>query len=234
MISFQPTPLEASVSSHQVAHAQKRRSTRLDHAVPVAVQGVGAYREPYQDQVSTLSISCHGCTYNSKYEVIQGEIVFLDVRSTNDGSAHGSSRARVKWVQNLGGKVGFQVAVELEVAGNIWGIATPPEDWFPTRVNIASDTANSGRELHVVARTEQQSSGGLQLHASPEVFSVKVAPTPASGVLHASPEAFSVKVERAPLAVSLNAESGQISPLQRNEALSPPSSSLSQLMAGFG
>jgi len=133
-----------------------------------------------------------------------------------------------------GGQGGFQVAVELEVAGNIWGIATPPEDWFPTRVNIASDTSNSGRELHVVARTEQQSSGGLQLHASPEVFSVKVAPTPASGVLHASPEAFSVKVERAPLAVSLNAESGQISPLQRNEALSPPLSSLSQLMAGLG
>ena len=112
-------------SSHQISHAQKRRSTRLDHAVPVAVQGVGAYREPYQDQVSTLSISCHGCTYNSKYEVIQGELVYLDVRSTNDGSSHGSSRARVKWVQNLGGKVGFQVAVELEVAGNIWGICVP-------------------------------------------------------------------------------------------------------------
>jgi hypothetical protein len=220
------------VSSGQVAYAQKRRSTRIDKAVPLAVQGLGAYREPYQEQVSTLSISCHGCAYQSKYEVIQGEVVYLDVKSSQDGSAHGSNRAKVKWVQNLGAKGGFQVAVELEVAGNIWGIATPPEDWFPARVNIASDTSNSGRELHVVARTEQQSSGGLQLHASPEVFSVKVAPTPASGVLHASPEAFSVKVERAPLAVT--AESGQISPLQRNEALSPPLSSLSQLMAGLG
>src|SRR6202011_5463493 len=150
-------PLEVSVSSsHQISHAQKRRSTRLDHAVPVAVQGVGAYREPYQDQVSTLSISCHGCTYNSKYEVIQGELVYLDVRSTNDGSSHGSSRARVKWVQNLGGKVGFQVAVELEVAGNIWGIPSPPEDWFPTKAAGANDQAASGRELRVVARPEQQ------------------------------------------------------------------------------
>jgi len=45
------------VSSGQVAYAQKRRSTRIDQAVPLAVQGLGAYREPYQEQVSTLSIS---------------------------------------------------------------------------------------------------------------------------------------------------------------------------------
>ena len=25
----------------------------------------------------------------------------------------------------------FQVAVELEVSGNVWGIAFPPGDWFP-------------------------------------------------------------------------------------------------------
>jgi len=94
------------VSSGQVAYAQKRRSTRIDQAVPLAVQGLGAYREPYQEQVSTLSISCHGCAYQSKYEVIQGEVVYLDVRSSQDGSSHGSNRAKVKWVQNLGPKGG--------------------------------------------------------------------------------------------------------------------------------
>jgi hypothetical protein len=155
MILLQPS-LEDSVSSRQIAYAQKRRSTRIDRSVPVAVQGLGAFREPYQEQVSTLSISCHGCAYQSKYEVIQGEVVYLDVKSPNDGSSHGSSRARVKWVQNLGGKVGFQVAVELEVAGNIWGIASPPEDWFPVRVPVTSEPAASGRELRVVTRTEQQ------------------------------------------------------------------------------
>jgi len=65
------------VSSSQAAYAQKRRSTRIDQALPLEVQGVGALREPYQEQVSTLSISCHGCTYQTKHEVIQGEIVFL-------------------------------------------------------------------------------------------------------------------------------------------------------------
>jgi hypothetical protein len=214
MISFQPTPLEVPVSSHQVAHAQKRRSTRLDHAVPVAVQGVGAYREPYQDQVSTLSISCHGCTYNSKYEVIQGEIVYLDVRSTNDGSARGSSRARVKWVQNLGGKVGFQVAVELEVAGNIWGIASPPEDWFPVHALATSEAVATGRELRVVARTEQQNSSALQAQ-----------PGQATGGL---------QVHSAPGSPTSAAVVAQGSQLNRNETSASPLSSLTQLMAGLG
>jgi len=92
------------------------------------------------------------------------------------------NRAKVKWVQNLGAKGGFPGRGRV---GSCWqylgGSQTPPEDWFPARVNIASDTSNSGRELHVVARTEQQSSGGL--HASPEAFSVKVAPAPGSGGL---------------------------------------------------
>ncbi len=155
------------MSSRQVAYAQKRRSTRIDQTVPVAVQGLGAFREPYQEQVSTLSISCHGCAYHSKYEVIQGEVVYLDVKSPTDGSSHGSTRARVKWVQNLGAKGGFQIAVELEVAGNIWGIASPPEDWFPLRVPIAIEPAALGRELRVVARTEPQNSGGLQVQPAP-------------------------------------------------------------------
>ncbi len=80
-------------------------------------------REPYQEQVSTLSISCHGCTYQSKHEVIQGETVYLDIKPPTDGSAGYSSRARVKWAQKLGAKERvFQIAVELETAGNIWGI----------------------------------------------------------------------------------------------------------------
>ena len=134
------------MSSRQVAYAQKRRSTRIDQAVPVAVQGLGAFREPYQEQVSTLTVSCHGCAYESKYEVIQGEFVYLDVKSPTDGPSHGSTRARVKWVQNLGAKGGFHIAVELEVPGNVWGIASPPEDWFPIRVPIAIEPAASGRE----------------------------------------------------------------------------------------
>jgi hypothetical protein len=158
------------VSSHHAAYAQKRRSTRIDRALPVAVQGVGALREPYQEQVSTLSISCHGCTYQTKHEVIQGEVVFLDIKPSKDSSMGSSSRARVKWVQRLGAPDrGFQVAVELERAGNIWGIPAPPEDWFPVQKPSANEASPAGRELRVVTRTEQ-----------------KIAPAPDAGSARAS------------------------------------------------
>jgi hypothetical protein len=145
------------VSSHQFAHAQQRRSTRIEKAVPLVVGGVGAMREPYQEQVSTLSISCHGCTYHTKNEVIQGETVYLEIKPPNQGSVGCSSRARVKWVQKLGAKDrAFQVAVELEVAGNIWGVSSPPGDWFPAKMPESMESATSGRELRVVTRKEQQ------------------------------------------------------------------------------
>ncbi len=145
------------MSSHQLASAQKRRSTRIDQAIPLLVQGVGAMREPYQEQVSTLSISCHGCTYLSKHEVIQGETVYLDVKAPTAGSTGYSSRARVKWVQKAGAKERiFQIAVELEIAGNIWGLSSAPDDWFPPRIAEAIEPAAPGRDLKVVARTEKQ------------------------------------------------------------------------------
>jgi hypothetical protein len=145
------------VSSHQFAYAHKRRSTRIAQAIPLVVQGVGAMREPYHEEVSTVAISCHGCTYQSRHEVIQGEIVFLDIKKPSEGPAGCSNKARVKWAQKLGGKErAFQIAVELEIAGNVWGIPTPPDDWFPPRIPDAADPAATGRELKVVGRKEQQ------------------------------------------------------------------------------
>jgi hypothetical protein len=145
--------------SSQLAYAQKRRSTRIDQAIPLIVQGVGALREPYQEQVSTTSVSCHGCSYLSKNEVIQGETVYIDLPALN-GSEGASSRARVKWVQKTNAKDrGFQVAVELEVAGNIWGIPTPPEDWLTLQAqHVATDVAPAAaaRELKIVPKKEAQ------------------------------------------------------------------------------
>src|ERR1700680_946312 len=154
---FVSAPPEALVSSHQFIQAHKRRSTRIDQAIPIVVQGVGAMREPYAEQVSTLSISCHGCTYQSKHEVIQGETVYLDIKPPTNGSVACSSKARVKWTQKIGARErAFQIAVELEIAGNIWGIAAPPADWFPLQIPEVTDPAVSGRELKVVSRKEQQ------------------------------------------------------------------------------
>lgn len=160
------------MSSHQLAYAQKRRSTRIDQAIPLLVQGVGALREPYQEQVSTSSISAHGCSYLSRHEVLQGETVYIDLPKSN-GSSKTSSRARVKWVQKTNAKDRtYQIAVELEVAGNVWGLPSPPEDWIQLQPQ-AVDAAPAARELKVVPRKE------AQVVAPEPLEQVNVAPLPA-------------------------------------------------------
>jgi hypothetical protein len=109
-----------------------RRSTRRDEAVLVTVSGVDSRRGPYTEQVSTLTISCHGCKYPSKYQVMPDAVVTLELVPETDGASKISARGRVKWIQRdaeTGGPL--FTAVEFENPYNIWRIDSPPEDWLP-------------------------------------------------------------------------------------------------------
>jgi hypothetical protein len=108
-----------------------RRSTRRDEAVLVTVSGVDARRGPYSEKVSTLTISCHGCKYPSKYQVLPDALVTLELHPETNGSAKIATRGRVKWIQrdpDTGGPL--YTAVEFENPQNIWPIPAPPEDWL--------------------------------------------------------------------------------------------------------
>jgi hypothetical protein len=108
-----------------------RRSTRRDEAVLVTVSGVDARRGPYTEKVSTLTISCHGCKYPSKYQVLPDAMVTLELQPEKENSAKISTRGRVKWIQRDSESGGpLYTAVEFENPQNIWKIPSPPEDWL--------------------------------------------------------------------------------------------------------
>ncbi|MGA8143088.1 MAG: hypothetical protein WB987_04265 [Candidatus Acidiferrales bacterium] len=107
-----------------------RRSTRLNEAIPMRVEGVDSYRGPYSEEVSTVSVSAHGCKYHSKNQVLTNALVILEMKSDKPDKKPVSARGRVKWVTGLHGGL-FETAIELEDPGNVWGIATPPKDWLP-------------------------------------------------------------------------------------------------------
>lgn len=158
------------MSTSPAVYAQKRRSSRIEKAIPLAVQGVDASRAAFQEEVTTLAISCHGCSYQMKHQVLPGAMLVLNVRQQANGRSEGPARARVKWIEklNTGADTDYGIAVEFESAGNIWGISSPPEDWFPARQSKAVDPPNHspghppnhpsgpGRELRLVSRTEPQ------------------------------------------------------------------------------
>src|SRR5207247_2953245 len=110
---------------------RKRRSTRIVQAVPLVVTGVDALGRPFVERSSSLILNCHGCRYQSKHYVLKNMWVKLEIPHPETGQPPRSVRGRVAWIQRPRTvRQLFQVAVELEVSGNLWGIAFPPEDWF--------------------------------------------------------------------------------------------------------
>jgi hypothetical protein len=123
------------VSGSGVASAtvelRKRRSTRIVQAVPLSVAGVDALGRPFTERTSTLIINCHGCRYQSKHYVLKNMWVTLEVPHPETGQPARTVRGRVAWIQRPRTvRQLFQVALELELPGNAWGIAFPPDDWF--------------------------------------------------------------------------------------------------------
>src|SRR6266853_1394718 len=122
------------------AELRKRRSTRIVQAVPLVVTGVDALGRPFVERTSSLIINCHGCRYQSKHYVLKNMWVTMEIPHPESGQLPRTVRGRVAWIQRPRTvRQLFQVALELEVSGNAWGIAFPPEDWtaFPDLTHVA-------------------------------------------------------------------------------------------------
>src|SRR5579884_3004749 len=131
-IADQPSKMVSDTVINPGAELRKRRSTRIVQAVPLAVTGVDALGRPFVERTSSLIINCHGCRYQSKHYVLKNMWVTLEVPSPEEGQPPRKVRGRVAWIQRPRTvRQLFQVALELETAGNAWSIAFPPEDWFP-------------------------------------------------------------------------------------------------------
>jgi hypothetical protein len=164
------------------ADLRKRRSTRIVQAVSVAVTGVDALGRPFTERTSTLIVNCHGCRYQSKHYVLKNMWISLEVPNPETGQPSRAVRGRVAWIQRPKTvRQLFQVALELEIPGNVWGIGFPPEDWFAfpeaEQARAAASAAGQGRHVelpsnaravHDVAAYEAASESEFQLPLSDE------------------------------------------------------------------
>jgi len=145
------------------AELRKRRSTRIVQAVPLTVAGVDALGRTFTERTSTLIINCHGCRYQSKHYVLKNMWVTLEVPHPETGQPPRTVRGRVAWIQRPRTvRQLFQVALELEVPGNTWGIAFPPEDWFaiPDATQPGLDTS-SGHTYRTILSTPRATPNSL-------------------------------------------------------------------------
>ena len=152
---------------------RKRRSTRIEQAVPLVVSGVDALGRPFQEHTSTLIINCHGTRYQSKHYVLKNMWVTLEVPHPESGHNPRAVRGKVTWIQRPHSvRQLFQIALELENPGNVWGIAFPPEDWFPFADNqipqrLGESAADMPTEAERQSHQRGEGSGGDAVHIMP-------------------------------------------------------------------
>ena len=121
-----------SVEATGTAGSEKRRSSRVPLTVPITVSGVDALGEPFRELTTTLSVSCNGCKYKSKNYVQRDSLVTIEVTHTNPRLSPRVVKGRARWVQrprNL--REQYEIGLEFVVSGNVWGLKSPPPDWFP-------------------------------------------------------------------------------------------------------
>src|SRR6266576_1291807 len=164
---------------------RKRRSTRIVQAVPLMVTGVDALGRPFVERTSSLIINCHGCRYQSKHYVLKNMWVTMEIPHQESGQPPRTVRGRVAWIQRPRTvRQLFQVALELEVSGNVWGIAFPPEDWvgFPEWAQGATklDAAPETLPPAVAEKDAASHLGEAEPLPAAEADNLRVFPSPAS------------------------------------------------------
>jgi len=172
---------------------QKRRSTRIVQAVPLTVTGVDALGQPFKERTTTVMVNCHGCKYQSKHYVPKNSMVTLDIPTPEPGRPPHSVQGRVVWVQRPRTvRELFQIGLEFETPGNVWGIAFPPDDW---QASIAEGAIAEARTLELVQQFEKDAAASAPPEAEtlaqmqPAPASVSPAsPAPAAPVAHVAPQ----------------------------------------------
>ena len=154
-VAGETTEMAPETAVNPTSELRKRRSTRIVQAVPLQVTGVDALGRPFMERTSSLILNCHGCRYQSKHYVLKNMWVKLEVPNPQEGELPRTVRGRVAWIQRPRTvRQLFQVALELEAPGNVWGIAFPPEDWFAQSDAAAAQSADAPIGAHATTHLE--------------------------------------------------------------------------------
>ncbi len=174
-----------SNTAHNSANVECRRSTRIDRSVPLIIFGLNNRGESFVERTVSTSVNLHGCRYPSRHEYGVGSWVTLQVVGLNVEPKPAAVRARVRSVHVAQSPRELQqVGVELESPSNVWGVATPPQDWIPLDIfnsGVSQFGASPAPSVHPLAI-------GSNLEVPPEIAEPKLAevttfPSPAPATL---------------------------------------------------
>jgi hypothetical protein len=157
---------------------EARRSTRIDHTVPLIIVGQTKLGLSFQERTSAVSLNLHGCRYPSRHDYSVGSWVGLQVLEPSGEGSAPVMRAQVRSIHPpMSPRELYQIGVELESPANVWGVPAPPEDWRIQGPNGSRMQAATG----VAPAREPAATATLpQTPAAPEYRSAGVAAFPAA------------------------------------------------------
>ncbi len=114
---------ENSASAKSYAH--RRRSTRVNVAVPIILSGRDASGRAFRDETYTAIVSLHGALVQTSRQLLVGMQVTIE--SPRAGITEKAICVHVD--EPAAGEAVHTVGVQLVRPGNIWGLENPPADW---------------------------------------------------------------------------------------------------------
>ncbi len=128
---------------------ERRRSSRVPRPVELKVLGVDSEGLPFEEPTATLDISFHGCRLFSKHGVKEKALLTLEFSDRDPTSKPSRVRARATWCRASAKLKGlFQIGLELDTPGHLWGIPDPPADWLVYPQTDGSDQSDFQRDLN--------------------------------------------------------------------------------------
>jgi hypothetical protein len=168
---------------------ESRRSTRIERSIPLIIFGQNRLGEPFVERTVSTSLNLHGCRYPSRHDYGVGSWITMQVVGLNVEPKPPSMRAIVKSVHmSHSARELQQVGVELEIPGNVWGIASPPEDWLSVG-EMSAAMAQLGAAVAPAKEPVTSTANLLELPARPEPKMAEVAtfPSPSTSAPKAPP-----------------------------------------------
>ncbi len=123
----------------------RRRSTRVELATPVIVSGRDASGQPFREATQTLMVNLHGAKVLTRHSVLVGMQVSIECTST--GLAGKAVCVHIE--PSNADTTKFEMALQLIVPANIWGVENPPEDWYLGEPSGAARREAPGRSSGV-------------------------------------------------------------------------------------
>ena len=141
----------------------RRRSTRVEVAVPIILTGRDASGLSFREETETTTVNLHGARLKTCHQVLVGSQVGIENQRT--GAAEKAICVRVE--EPAPGESAHHIAVQLLNPGNVWGVVNPPADWGEAVAGLGGWAAPSPRPAAKVEVLPQPTTAPLAVAGPP-------------------------------------------------------------------